>query len=111
MIKKYFTSSLGLLRMAAFLEGLSLIALIFIAVPMKHFYANPILVKTIGPIHGGLFLIFSVLALRVSLEQEWKIFRVTWKLILSAFIPFGTFYMDHKLLKPEHNKIISNQAT
>lgn len=108
MIKKYFTSALGLLRMVGFLEGLSLIVLVFIAVPLKHFYANPALVKTIGPIHGALFLVFIVLALRVSIDQEWKIFKVTWKLILSSFIPFGTFYMDHTLLKPRHNEILNN---
>jgi integral membrane protein len=102
MLKKYFTSALGFLRLVAFLEGASLLFLIFVAVPLKYFFANPGMVKTVGPIHGGLFVLFCVLALRVSLMQEWKFTKVTWKLLLSSFIPFGTFYMDKTLLQPEH---------
>jgi integral membrane protein len=96
---KYFTTSIGRLRTLAFLEGISLLILIFIAVPMKYYFANPSLVKTIGPIHGALFLLFIFNALSVGVEQKWKFREVTWKVLIACMIPFGTFYIDYKVLR------------
>lgn len=98
-MKKYLTTTIGRLRISAFLEGISLLVLIFIAVPLKHFYDNPAMVKSIGPIHGALFLFFVFSTLRVGLEQGWKFSEITWKVLLACFIPFGTFYIDHKILR------------
>ena len=97
-MKKYFTSPIGRLRLFAFLEGISLIALVFIAVPLKYYFDNPSLSKNLGPIHGALFLLFVFNALRVSVEQQWRFKKTTWKVLLACFIPFGTFYIDSKIL-------------
>jgi integral membrane protein len=99
MMTKYFTTSIGRLRILAFLEGISLLILIFIAVPMKHYFANPTLVQTIGPIHGALFLLFIFNTLSVGVEQNWKFKEVTWKVLIACMIPFGTFYVDYKILR------------
>lgn len=105
-MKKYLTTSIGRLRILAFLEGISLLILIFIAVPMKHYFDNPSLVRTIGPIHGALFLLFIFNALSVGIEQEWKFKEVTWKVLIACMIPFGTFYVDYKILRNiQTNKI------
>jgi integral membrane protein len=98
-MKKYFTTSIGRLRILAFLEGISLLILIFIAVPMKHYFQNPSLVRSIGPIHGALFLLFIFNALSVGVEQNWKFKEVTWKVLIACMIPFGTFYVDYKILR------------
>lgn len=104
------TTALGRLRLLALLEGLSLLLLIFVAVPMKRLAGDPSLVSWIGPIHGALFLLFVMTALRVSVEQQWSFRQTTWKFLVACFIPFGTFYIDHKILKPlaeaeQHNKV------
>ncbi len=98
-MKKYFTTTIGRLRLLALLEGISLIALIFIAVPLKYFYNNPSLTKKLGPIHGALFLLFVFNALRVGVEQQWKFKKTTWKVLIACFVPFGTFYIDYKILR------------
>lgn len=97
---KYFISSIGRLRLLAILEGISLLVLVFIAVPMKYYFGNPSLVKSIGPIHGALFLLFIFNALQAGVEQRWKFKETTWKVLLACFIPFGTFYIDYKILCP-----------
>ncbi|MBE9662085.1 DUF3817 domain-containing protein [Mucilaginibacter myungsuensis] len=97
---KLFTTRLGRLRILSYLEGLSLLILIFIAVPMKHYAGDPSLVKTMGPIHGALFLLFIFNTLMVGIEQKWKFGQTTWKVLLACIIPFGTFYIDQKILKP-----------
>lgn len=93
-----FKTNVGRLRILGFLEGLSLLVLVFIAVPLKYFSHDPSLVKAMGPIHGGLFLLFIFNALSVGVEQQWKFKETTWKVLLACFIPFGTFYIDRQLL-------------
>lgn len=99
MMKKLFTTSIGRLRLLAILEGISLIVLVFIAVPLKHVWDIPDLSKSLGPIHGALFLLFVFNALRVGVEQQWKFKEITWKILVACFIPFGTFYIDYKILR------------
>ena len=91
-------TNIGRLRILAFLEGISLLILVFITVPMKYFFHNPLGSKMIGPIHGALFLLFLINTLSVGVEQNWKFKTTTWKVILACFIPFGTFYIDKKIL-------------
>ncbi|MCT2563827.1 DUF3817 domain-containing protein [Chryseobacterium herbae] len=91
-------TKIGRLRILAILEGISLLTLVFIAVPMKYWLGNPALVKMMGPIHGTLFLLFLFNTLSVGVEQQWKFKETTWKVILACFIPFGTFYIDNKIL-------------
>ncbi|MGH1517338.1 DUF3817 domain-containing protein [Chryseobacterium sp. JK1] len=91
-------SKVGRLRILAILEGISLLSLVFIAVPMKHWLENPSLVRILGPVHGTLFLLFLFNTLSIGVEQNWKFKEITWKIILACFIPFGTFYIDNKIL-------------
>jgi integral membrane protein len=110
MTKNFFTTSVGRLRLLAFLEGTSLLVLVFIAVPVKHIIGNPSLVRVIGPIHGALFLLFVFQTMGVAIEQRWKFQAITWKILLACLIPFGTFYIDRsilsKLSKDEKNLMI-----
>ncbi len=94
-----FKTKLGRIRIIGFLEGLSLLVLIFVAIPMKHFFHNPALSKFLGPIHGAIFLVFVLNTMSLAIEQNWKFRTTTWKIIAACFIPFGTFYIDHKIFK------------
>ena len=93
-----FKNNIGRLRILGFLEGITLLLLTFIAVPLKYAANEPSLVKALGPIHGGLFLLFIFNTLSVGIEQQWKFKDTTWKVLLACIIPFGTFYIDHKIL-------------
>lgn len=93
-----FKTKIGRLRILAILEGISLLSLIFIAVPVKYGLNAPFLVSTLGPVHGTLFLLFLFNTLSMGVEQGWKFKETTWKIILACFIPFGTFYIDRKIL-------------
>ena len=97
---RIFTTRLGRLRMIAFLEGVSLLVLVGIAVPLKYAYGDPYWVKLMGPIHGLLFLLFVINTLSVGVEYHWKFRTTTWKVLLACIVPFGTFYIDKKILAP-----------
>lgn len=92
-------SKIGQLRIIAFLEGVSLLVLVFIGMPFKYWLNSPALVKTLGPIHGILFLLFVVNTIVVATAENWSFKTTTWKVLLSSFIPFGTFYIDKKILR------------
>lgn len=90
--------------MLGFLEGLSLLFLLFVAVPMKYLGNNPSLTKLIGPIHGAIFVWFLLSTLSLGVEQQWKFKTTTWKIIVACFIPFGTFYIDYLIFRNvKHN--------
>ncbi len=93
-------TNIGRLRILGFLEGITLLILVFIAVPLKYIYHDSTLSKTLGPIHGAIFILFVINALSVGIEQNWKFRTTTWKILVACFIPFGTFYIDKKILKP-----------
>jgi integral membrane protein len=95
---KFITTKIGRLRLVAFLEGMSLLILVIIAMPLKYLYSDPTMVKTMGPIHGILFVLFVVNALSIGVEYKWKFSTTTWKVLLACIIPFGTFYVDKTIL-------------
>ncbi|HVI43911.1 MAG TPA: DUF3817 domain-containing protein [Chitinophaga sp.] len=97
-------SKLGRLRLIGYLEGISLLVLLFIAVPLKYVMHNPSWVKAVGPVHGVLFLLFIFNTLSVGVERGWKFGTTTWKVLLACIVPFGTFYIDHAVLKNEEEQ-------
>jgi integral membrane protein len=92
-------SRIGRLRIVGFLEGISLLVLLFVAVPVKYVFGDAILVRIIGPVHGMLFLLFVLNTLGAGIEQRWNFRTTTWKVLLACIIPFGTFYIDRKILR------------
>lgn len=99
-----FNSSIRNFRIITFVEGVSFLVLLFIAMPMKYIGGNPLPVKYIGMTHGMLFILFIGLLYFASSEHKWS-----WKFnivaVLSSLIPFGTFILDLNLKKKEAMKI------
>ncbi len=99
-MKNLLSSSIGRLRLVSIIEGISLIVLVLIAVPLKYSYDDPSWVKTIGPIHGALFVLFAILTLMEAYDKKWKLKTTAMVFLIASFIPFGCFYVDNKILKP-----------
>jgi len=83
-------------RLIAFMEGISFLVLLFIAMPIKYFIGEPIVVKYVGMAHGGLFLLFLFLLFVTARELKWNFGFISMAFIASL-IPFGTFYLEKKL--------------
>jgi integral membrane protein len=97
-MRQLLQTKIGRLRIIALLEGLSLLILILVSVPLKYMFHIDAGSKIMGPIHGALFLLFVFTTLSVGVEQEWKFRTTTWKVLLACVIPFGTFYIDKHIL-------------
>lgn len=76
------------LKNLGYVEGGTLVLLVFVAVPLKYFFHNPLLVKILGPIHGLAFVIYVVWLVETALRLRWRIFDVV-KLFIWSFLPFG----------------------
>lgn len=85
-------------KIVALLEGISLLLLLFFAMPMKYIFELPIYVRTIGMAHGLLFIAYIILAIMNKIEAQWPIKKFL-IICLASIIPFGTFYIEKKYLK------------
>lgn len=85
-------------KIIATLEGISLLVLLLIAMPLKHIWDKPDMVKIVGMAHGVLFIGYIIMAIMLKIEQNW-----TWKKFLiicaASVVPFGTFYIERKYFK------------
>ncbi|BDQ11732.1 DUF3817 domain-containing protein [Sediminibacterium sp. TEGAF015] len=81
-------------------EGISLLVLLSIAMPLKYLAGYPLAVKYTGWAHGVLFVAYLALALWVKEQENWP-FRYLIYVFLAAFFPFGTFYFDKWLKKQQ----------
>ncbi len=89
-------SSLRHLRIVGLLEGLSLLVLVLIAVPLKHLYGQPLPVRVLGPIHGVFFLWFLYALAAAARERKWAMRRSA-TAVVASLIPGGTLVFDRSL--------------
>lgn len=94
-------------RIISTLEGISLILLFFVAMPMKYMFGNDILISPVGMAHGILFTLYVFITIIVTFELKWDAKTVI-IVLLCSLIPFGTFYMEKKYLNK--NKIAAAKA-
>jgi len=98
---KMLNHSLGRLRIIGILEGISLLVLMGIAMPLKYMAGNPGPVRITGWIHGILFVLFMMAVLVVFIQRRWP-YKILLFAFLAAFFPFGTFVFDGYLRKQEN---------
>lgn len=80
--------SLRNLQLASIFEGITLLALLGIAVPLKHLAGLPQAVSLAGPVHGLAFLAYLWVAMNVGAGCNWK-GREFGRVMGAAFVPFG----------------------
>ena len=83
-------------RIISIVEGLSFLALLFIAMPLKYFAGEPIYVKYVGMAHGLLFIAFVFSLYSAWTEYKWS-FRQGFFYFLCSLVPFAPFYLERKL--------------
>ena len=90
---------LSLFRLTALLEGISFLGLFTISMPLKHWAGIGEPNIYIGYIHGGLFIAYVAIGMTFCTERKWG-FKKMLLVLLAALLPFGTFYLEEKVLKP-----------
>ena len=89
-------TSIARLRVVGFIEGVSFLMLLGIAMPLKYLANLPMAVKIAGWTHGVLFIVYCLTLWRAKRSAEWP-FREAGLLLLAALLPFGPFVVDKRL--------------
>ncbi|GAA4337869.1 DUF3817 domain-containing protein [Flaviaesturariibacter amylovorans] len=84
------------LRVLGYAEALSWIALLFIAMPLKYIWQQPLMVKYVGWIHGILFIAYCLHLLIVKGILKWTFGKMVLGGV-AAFFPFGTLWFDKRI--------------
>ncbi|MDB5201546.1 MAG: rane protein [Ferruginibacter sp.] len=92
--------TLNRFRHIAMAEGVSLLVLLLIAMPLKYLAGIPQVVRYVGWLHGILFVLYGVYLIKVWIEYKWSFLKAALA-FLASFIPFGTFIMDRRLKKEQ----------
>ncbi|MBX3227805.1 MAG: DUF3817 domain-containing protein [Labilithrix sp.] len=90
------SAAMKTLRLVSLLEGISLLVLVGIAMPLKHVWHMPLAVRICGMIHGVLFLALVSALVRTQSERGWPLSRVA-RLIALALLPFGFIPIEREL--------------
>lgn len=95
-------TALGQLRLLAIMEGISYL-LLALTMPLKYVYEMGMPNKIVGMAHGVLFIAYVLWVFIVGQNRKWG-----WKKLLicwvASLLPFATFWVDSKYLKPLSEK-------
>jgi integral membrane protein len=84
------------LRILGYAEAISWLLLLFIAMPLKYIWQQPLMVRYTGWFHGILFLLYIIHLCLAAYRLRWPFS----KLLLggvAAFLPFGTLWFDKRI--------------
>lgn len=87
----------NLFRYTGWLEGLSYILLLGVAMPIKYVWGDPSWVRVTGMAHGLLFVAYVGMAFVLYDRENWSIKKLGYAM-LASLLPFGPFVFDAKYL-------------
>ena len=92
-------SMLKIFRLLSIMEGMSLIALMCVALPAKYYFGYFDIVWDTGMVHGILWSIYFIMSLIVSHMEKWPV--TLWiTALFASVIPFACFFLERKLKTP-----------
>ena len=87
-------------RWISLIEGISMLVLLFIAMPLKYMWDYPLAVKYVGWAHGLLFILYIFIVFPTAHKLKWNFTRTFFALVASV-IPFGPFIFDRNLKRSQ----------
>ena len=90
--------SIRLLRLTGFVEGISYLLLLGVAMPLKYMAGKPEYVRVMGMAHGVLFVLLC-LAILLAMRYARLSFRWATVVFIASLIPFGTWMIDKHLAR------------
>jgi integral membrane protein len=85
-------------RVVANIVGAVLIVLVVVGMPLKYIWDNPVIVETIGPAHGFLYMVFLLTAFDLGRRAHWPLSRMV-LVMLAGTVPFVSFYAERMVTR------------
>ena len=95
-INLIYMSTLSIFKKVAIAEGISYLALLFVAMPLKYFAGMPLAVKYTGWAHGLLFVLYVAFVIMCWMEYKWKISKAA-LVFFASLLPFAPFIVEKRL--------------
>ena len=92
------STPLGRLRVVGIAEGVSFLALLGVAMPLKYLAGKPLAVTIVGSIHGALFVLYALALLIAWIDRGWPVTKAA-ALFIAAVLPFGPFVAERSLAR------------
>ncbi|ADB36063.1 hypothetical protein Kfla_7075 [Kribbella flavida DSM 17836] len=83
-------------RIIAYIVGVMLLLLVFLAMPLKYFADNPSVMNVVGPLHGFLYVVYLLATFDLARRVRWPFTRLV-LVALAGTIPFLSFYAERKV--------------
>lgn len=88
------------LRLAGWIEGATLLLLLFVAVPLKRVFGIPEATRVVGAVHGLAFVAYLVVLADTAAGAAWRLREVALA-FGAALVPVGTFVHSRRLARAE----------
>jgi integral membrane protein len=83
-------------RVIAWIEAISYLVLLLVAMPLKYLAGVPMAVRIAGGLHGFLFVAFCVALFVVASEKRWPWMKSA-KVFVSSLIPGGIVWLEREI--------------
>jgi integral membrane protein len=83
-------------RIAAWVTGIGLVVLVFVAMPLKYFFGQPQLVAIVGVGHGFLYMAYIVCTLLLAERARWKPLDAL-LILLAGTVPLVSFVAERRV--------------
>ncbi len=88
-------------RIAAWVTGIGLLVLVFVAMPLKYFFDQPGPVAVVGVSHGFLYMAYIVCTLLLAERARWKPLDAL-LILLAGTIPIASFVAERRVTSRVH---------
>jgi integral membrane protein len=85
-------------RVAAWVTGIGLLVLVFVAMPLKYVFGDPRLVGYVGMLHGFLYMAYIVCTLVLAERCRWRPFEAL-VILLAGTVPIASFVAERQVAR------------
>lgn len=85
-------------RIIAYVVGVGLILLVAVGMPLKYGFDQPVVVETVGPAHGFLYMAYLVAVFDLGRRTNWTLGRMA-LVMLAGTVPFASFYAERAVTR------------
>ena len=85
-------------RVAAWVTGIGLLVLVFVAMPLKYFLDEPRPVAVVGMLHGFLYMAYIVCTLILAERTRWRPLEAV-VILLAGTIPIASFVAERQVTR------------
>jgi len=96
-------------RIMAYLVGTGLIILVFIGIPLQYGAGKPGLVMVVGPIHGGLYIVYLLAAIDLARRGRFTLLQMA-AMVGAGFLPFLAFIIERRVTRRVEGVLLAPAA-